>query len=305
MSRVLRLGHLALAGDGPGPRLQGVGVLGGVGLAGAELVEVVVAGDVLEGRLLLVDRVGRPASRWAGRRTATPGPRRPAPAGARRAQGAQPGGDGGATTEKLPPAAVQPLGGDLALGDGFTQLLPALHVYRTFCHGAGRPAHDSGDQTDPRWAAQGISLPAGRATARPRHRAVRLQRALRGGGPRPAPRHGDPRALLAGPRLQRLPLARAFGGAPWPTTSTWPPRPPSRPAPSAGCDLALDVLVRPGAPPVVLDEDELPPTWIPPPAHRIEPPARAVLEQQPAVIADLEEPGRPRCGRASSGWARS
>jgi hypothetical protein len=62
-------------------------------------------------------------------------------------------------------------------------------------------------------------------------------------------------------------------------------------------DLALDVLVLPAAPARVLDEDELPADLEPATRQRVEAARREVLEQHPAVIADLE-------GRASQLWPR-
>ncbi len=54
-------------------------------------------------------------------------------------------------------------------------------------------------------------------------------------------------------------------------------------------DLTLDVLVQPGTPPVVLDEDELPADLDPDTRSRIDAARSAVLEQQGAVVANLEE----------------
>jgi hypothetical protein len=54
-------------------------------------------------------------------------------------------------------------------------------------------------------------------------------------------------------------------------------------------DLAIDVLVRPGAPPVVLDEEELPLDLPPETRAHIEAGRGQVLEQHGAIIASLEE----------------
>jgi hypothetical protein len=55
------------------------------------------------------------------------------------------------------------------------------------------------------------------------------------------------------------------------------------------CDLALDVLVRPAAPPVVLDEEDLPADLEPGLRAQIEAACRDVLRQQVAIIEQLEE----------------
>jgi predicted RNA-binding protein associated with RNAse of E/G family len=62
-------------------------------------------------------------------------------------------------------------------------------------------------------------------------------------------------------------------------------------------DLAIDVLVRPGAGPVILDEDELPGDLEPDLHARIDRARRAVLEQYGEVVAELER-------RASALWPR-
>jgi hypothetical protein len=53
-----RLLDFALDAHRPGTGLEGVGVFGRIGLVGTELVEVVVARGVLEGRLLVDDGIG-------------------------------------------------------------------------------------------------------------------------------------------------------------------------------------------------------------------------------------------------------
>ncbi|EAU65733.1 conserved hypothetical protein [Stigmatella aurantiaca DW4/3-1] len=63
----LRLVHLAVHDDGPGPRLERMGVLDRIPLVEPELIEVVVGGDVVVGRLRLV-RVVRPQGFLGDRR---------------------------------------------------------------------------------------------------------------------------------------------------------------------------------------------------------------------------------------------
>jgi hypothetical protein len=53
-SKTLGLADRALHGDTPGRGLQAAGVFGRLVFAGAEFVEIVVAGDVLEGRRLFI-----------------------------------------------------------------------------------------------------------------------------------------------------------------------------------------------------------------------------------------------------------
>jgi hypothetical protein len=62
-------------------------------------------------------------------------------------------------------------------------------------------------------------------------------------------------------------------------------------------DLAVDVLVRPAAEPLVLDEDELPGDLDPGLRDRIDRARRVVLAQQAEVVMDLE-------GQASALWPR-
>jgi predicted RNA-binding protein associated with RNAse of E/G family len=62
-------------------------------------------------------------------------------------------------------------------------------------------------------------------------------------------------------------------------------------------DLALDVLVLPGGPARVLDEDELPGDLAPATRECIEDARKQVLEQHPVVIAELET-------RATELWPR-
>src|SRR5690606_36451861 len=68
----------ALDPDTPWPRLQAMGMGRRIALARAELVEVVVAGDVLVGRARLVDRerAGARIERGPRRRPGAGGPRR-------------------------------------------------------------------------------------------------------------------------------------------------------------------------------------------------------------------------------------
>ena len=305
MSMVCGLATSPSQADGPGARLQGVGVLGGIRLARAELVEVVVGGDVLEGRLLLVDGVGARLHVGQRRRTATPGPRRPRRRG-QAAPGAQASAGRGAAAQELPPAPVQLLGGDLPRGDGFTQLLLARHVYRTFCHGRW-PALPTILEIKRTLggAAQGISLPAGRATT-PAGAIVLFVSSQRYqvGGPRAARRARSPSAT---------------SGQAAPTTSTTGST-PGGPTLAHYFNLAADTVIddatirwlrpdprRAGAArsprPRCWTRTSCPPTWIAATRARIEPARREVLDAARRRHRRAGSAGRPRCGRACSGWA--